>query len=99
MKQTFKELLTKSDLNVAFFPDVILACAILHNVLLGQSHEEVENLLQVLRTEGLEGEVLDDDEGDEEVVDRIREYPAPPVATEKRSELSLFLTMQRLQRQ
>ena len=60
------------------------------------SHEEVENLLQVLRIEGLEGEVLDDDEGDEEALDQIREYVAPPVATEKWTELGLFLTMQRL---
>lgn len=58
-KQTFRELLTKSDLNVAFFLDVILACAILHNVLLRQSHDEVQNLLEVLRFEGLEGGVED----------------------------------------
>ena len=37
LKQTFCKLLTKSYLHVAFLPDVILACAILHNVLLGQS--------------------------------------------------------------
>jgi hypothetical protein len=48
LKQTFRELLTKSDLHVAFLPDVILTCAILHNILLGQSHEQVQNLLEVL---------------------------------------------------
>ena len=56
LKQTFRELLTKFELDVVFLPDVILCCAILHNMLLGQSHEEVEHLFEVLRTEGLEGE-------------------------------------------
>jgi hypothetical protein len=31
---------------------VILCCAILHNMLLGQSHEDVEQLLEVLQLEG-----------------------------------------------
>jgi hypothetical protein len=48
LKQTFRELLVKSELQVAFRPDVILYCVILHNVLLGQSHEEIEQLLEVL---------------------------------------------------
>ena len=61
LKSTFRELLTKSDLHVAFLPDVILACAILHNMLLGQSHEDVENLLHVLRAEGLDAEVIHED--------------------------------------
>lgn len=52
VKQSFRELLLKSYLHVTFLPDIILCCAILHNILLGQSHEEVEELLQVLRSEG-----------------------------------------------
>ena len=52
LKQTFRELLVKSDLSVTFLPDVIMCCAILHNVLLAQSHGDVERLLQILRTEG-----------------------------------------------
>ena len=95
LKQTFRELLTKSDLNVAFLPDVIMACAILHNMLLGQSHEEVENLLQVLRTEGLDGEVVDEAAGFEEAGDGMPEYLAPARAAEKRNELGLFLSTQR----
>jgi hypothetical protein len=51
-KQTFRELLNKSLLRVTFLLDVILCCAILHNVLLGQSHEDVEQLLEVLQLEG-----------------------------------------------
>jgi hypothetical protein len=61
LKQTFREHLVKSELDVVFLPDVIMCCAILHNVLLGQSHDEVEQLLQVLRHEGLEGDITDDD--------------------------------------
>ena len=69
LKQMFRELLGKSELLVTFLPDVIICCAILHNMLLLQSHEEVERLLQVLRTEGLpeadadEGMGADGDEG------------------------------------
>jgi hypothetical protein len=62
LKQTFRELLGKSSLRVTFLPDVILYCAILHNVLLEQSNADVEQLLEVLRLEGFQGEVLD--EGD-----------------------------------
>lgn len=95
LKQTFRELLVKSQLHVTFLPDVITACAILHNVLLGQSVDEVEQLLNVLRTEGFEGEVIDDEggqaddgqaEGDDVVIAR---------GSEVRRELGLYLTMQR----
>jgi hypothetical protein len=48
LKQTFRELLVKSDLDVVFLSDVITCCAILHNVLLGQSHAEVDHFMEVL---------------------------------------------------
>jgi hypothetical protein len=38
LKQTFRELLVKSELDIVFLPDMITCCAILHNVLLRQSH-------------------------------------------------------------
>ena len=61
LKQTFRELLIlKSSLHRTFPPDVILCCIILHNVLIGQSDEHVEHLLQVICQEGLEWEVVDD---------------------------------------
>jgi hypothetical protein len=59
LKQTFQELLVKSELQVAFLPDVIMYCALLHNVLFRQSHEEVQQLLEVHHTERLDGDVLD----------------------------------------
>jgi hypothetical protein len=98
LKQTFRELLGKSDLSVTFLPDVITCYAILHNMLLGQLHEDVEHFMEVLRTEGLEGEVIDE------------EAPAPDFgpdiggddlgvgggrALEKRTELGIYLALQR----
>lgn len=97
LKQTFRELLQKSDLSVTFLPDVILACAILHNVLLGQSHEEVEELLQVLRVEGLEGEVFDDGPVHGDGVDANAENVADVLANQKRTELGVYLSTQRRQ--
>jgi len=56
LKHTFRELLVKTNLHLAFLPDVILTCAILHNIILGQTSEQVQNLLTVLRTEGMDRE-------------------------------------------
>jgi hypothetical protein len=95
LKQTFRELLVKSELQVAFLPDVITCCAILHNVLLGQSHEDVERLIQVLCTKGLEGEVVDEDPGPPEVADGIQDDVGVAQASIKRTELGVYLALQR----
>ena len=106
LKQTFRELLTKSDLDVAFLPDVILCCAILHNMLLGQSHEEVENFFQILRDEGLHAEVVDavprasngpgaDGVGGLDPREGLQDHVATAVATEKRLQLGLHLSHKR----
>ena len=93
LKQKFRELLGKSDLLVTFLPDVIICCTILHNMLLGQSHQEVERLLQVLRTEDLpdpdadEVMVVDVDEGGQDDVQL-------PGGAEKRRQLGIFLALQ-----
>ena len=97
LKQTFREFLTKSDLHVAFLPDVIVACAILHNILLGQSHEEVESLLQILRTEGLDGEVLDEVADVEDGAREVQEVVEQEEATNKHNALGLWLSAQRQQ--
>ena len=94
LKQTFCELLGKLDLLVTFLPDVIICCAILHNMLLGQSHQEVERLLQVLRMEGLpdqdadEAVVVDVDEGGQDDVQL-------PGSAKKSWQLGIFLALQR----
>jgi hypothetical protein len=97
LKQTFRELLVKSQLHVTFLPDVIICCAILHNVLLGQSQDQVEQLLHILRTEGFDGEVVDDDGGEEEGANAQADDVRYPGGAEVRQELGLFLCMQRNQ--
>jgi hypothetical protein len=98
LKQTFRELLGKSDISVTFLPDVITCCTILHNVFLGQSHEDVERFMEVLRTEGLEGEVIDEeaparDIGPDIGGDDLRIGGGR--AVEKRTELGIYLALQR----
>ena len=85
LKQTFHELLGKSELLVTFLPDVIICCTILHNMLLGQSHQEVERLLQVLQMEG-----LPEPDADEAMVVDVDEGGA-----EKRRQLGVFLALRR----
>jgi hypothetical protein len=59
-KQSFKELLQIMDLYVSFVPDVVVSCCLLHNVLLGQSPDEVARLMEILQPEGARLEVDDD---------------------------------------
>lgn len=99
LKQTFKELLQKSQLHVTFMPDVILSCAILHNVLLGQSAEDVDELLQVLRREGLEGEVVDEDGGAADAANQTGDDVVSEGGAEVRRNLAVYLTLQRNQGQ
>ena len=95
LKQSFRELLVKSDLALTFLPDVILSCAILHNILLGQSHEEVEALLELLRDEGLHGAVEDEEDDVEDVADAAQDPTVAAAGTDKRKELEVFLSIQR----
>ena len=95
LKQTFRELLVKSDLSVTFLPDVITCCAILHNVLLGQSHGDVERLLQVLCNEGLHEEAIEELAVVNNAVDSILDDCAHFEGAEKRRQLGVFLGVQR----
>jgi hypothetical protein len=52
LKQTWRELLNKTNLDVTYLPDVITACMLLHNLLLGQHTSDVQRLLGVLEAEG-----------------------------------------------
>jgi len=78
LKQTFQELLNKTDLNIAFVLDVITACCILHNMLLRQSAQDVERLLNLLRTEGFKNR---DD------IDILEAPPMPQVEVTERQGL------------
>ena len=96
LKQTFRELLVKSKLDVVFLPDVITCCAIFYNILLGQSHNQVEQFMQVLWHEGLEGDVTDDEV--EPVENEGREFEHGPVmaGNDLRRRLVVYIAAQQL---
>lgn len=60
LKQSFRELHSASDLHVTLLPDVVVCCSILHNLLLGQSSDEVDRLLEMLQREGMAPAVDED---------------------------------------
>ena len=51
LKQSFRELLHVTKLNVSFVPDVVVASYLLYNVLLGQVPKEMSYLLEILQIE------------------------------------------------
>ena len=59
LKQCLRELGVKTELHITFIPDVIIACCLLHNLLLGQTQKDVEQLLDILQNEGMAPEVVD----------------------------------------
>jgi hypothetical protein len=81
------------DLHITFVPDVVVACCLLHNVLLGQSPDEVARLLNILQWEGARPEVDDNPLLDTQV-DAV-----PTVefkrAEDKRQELGVYLGRRR----
>ena len=48
LKHSFRELQVKSSLSVAFLPDVVTCCCLLHNLMLQRSWDEVNSALQEL---------------------------------------------------
>ena len=96
LKQTFRELLVKFELDVVFLSDVITCCSILHNISMGQSHNQVEQFMQVLWYEGLEGDVSDDEV--EHVENEGREFEHGPAmaGNEVRCRLAVYIATRRL---
>lgn len=94
LKGTFRELQVRSDLSITFIPDVVTACALLHNLLLQQSHVDVERLLNVLRTEGFEHHTEYPTEETDDVA-TAAENIAATSSNEKRLELGCYLSVQR----
>jgi hypothetical protein len=72
LKQSFRELMKKSELNVTNLQDVVMACCYLHNVLLEQDPYEVEWLMELLQIEGL----VNDEAANEEDVVHVHEENA-----------------------
>ena len=87
-------MLGKLELHVSILLDVILACALLHNVLFGQSHEDAHRLLQVLRIEGLDGQVVQDESNLPKIVEPLRDV-AMATSNDKRRDLGVYLALQR----
>jgi hypothetical protein len=84
LKQRFQELLVKSDLDVLFLLDVITCCAILHNILLGQSQE------------GLNGKVLDEEVEAPEVDPQEANKNVALEGDECRQRLAVYLVARRI---
>jgi hypothetical protein len=96
LKQTWRELLHKTELEVTYLPDVITACAILHNLLLGQTTADVERLLGILEAEGWRQQC--DDEDPNGVVDDAPgnfEVGEKPGSTDLQHALGMYLAAQR----
>ena len=94
LKQTFRELYGTSDLHVTLLLDVVVCCSILHNLMLGQSAEEVERLLEMLQRKGMVHAVDDDP-----VEERPDEEGLPPAELQgemKRRGLAAFVVQDRL---
>ena len=89
LKQSFRELLHITDLHVAFLPDVVVCCCLLHNILLGQDPHAVARLLEILQREGMMPEVDDDPLVDHAyILPQTLEFAR---ADNKHVELGLFL--------
>jgi len=69
LKLSFQELNQKCDMDVSIVPDVVTYCALLHNVLLKESHEDIERLLEVVQMENAQNEARHDLAQPEEVAD------------------------------
>jgi hypothetical protein len=82
-----------TDLHVAFIPDVVVCCCLLHNVFLGQNPEEVARLFEILQQDGMLPEV------DSDPVQDPGHEAAPALefgrVDEKRTQLGIFLGRRR----
>ena len=96
LKQSFKELQTKSDIDVTFLLDVVICCAQLHNLLLDQSQQEVKRLLQVLGDEGGIQDVIVDNSGTGGRTDALPKRTSLAAAKEKRQDLGMYLAADRI---
>ena len=51
MKQRWRKLMTKIELDVTFVPDVVIGCYILYNMVTGAKEVQIEELMRVLALE------------------------------------------------
>jgi len=99
LKHLFQEILNKFDFTVNFLPNVIICCTILHNILdnilLGQSHVEVEDFLHILRIEGLQANAQQEEGPQFDSGGAIPNDMATTLGLEKKTALGLHLTTRR----
>ena len=94
LKQTYRELEYKSELHVTFLLDVVVYCAILHNILLKQSYSEVERLLEMLQLEASTSGEDPNEVGPVAPVEGPEEHMDVEQAAKMRSQLGVLLTLQ-----
>lgn len=93
LKQTYRELQSKSDLHVTFLPEVVVCCAILHNILLKQSHHDIERLLEVLQREASTSTEQEEEMRPAAATESPEEQVQLEVTVHKRSELGVLLSL------
>jgi len=82
----------------AIVPDVVICCGFLHNVLLKESHEDVERLLEVVHRQNVQTPFVSTNALDvaEEVADIEADDDDLQAAEVKKTELGVFLTVHRV---
>lgn len=99
LKHSFRELQQRSYIDVALMPDVVVCCAILHNILLRDSHEAVERLLQIVQYREDDGSAVQEPLHPEHAADVAVLESDQEGALQKRQDLGVFLTLHRGVRQ
>ncbi len=51
LTKSFQELMIKSNLDVQFFLDVVVCCCLLHNLILNEKNNDINELVQQLELE------------------------------------------------
>ena len=97
LKLSFRELHGKCDLDVSIIPDVVTCCALLHNVLLKESDEDVERLLEVVQNRNSTVRADSTPPAVDEIADEEADDDDLEAAQMKRTQLGVFLTVQRVQ--
>lgn len=77
-------------------PDVVTCCALLHNALQNQAHEEVDRLLHIVREQDLQRRAQGGSVGDHAHADEEPKDPDVDSAQNKRTDLGAFLTLHRV---
>lgn len=95
LKLTFCELHGKTDFDVTIVLDVVTCCAILYNVFLNQSHDEIARLLEVIRAQNERAELVLQPIPADDIGEPVGDNADIEGGVLKRRDLGVFLTLQR----